>query len=289
MKLIFFPSEINPYQPKYPHSRWLPYLNGSVLILMITLLALLLQDSELVNIALLYQLPVILSAFWWGRWPSYFTAILSMLVFDFLFIPPTFTLSVDDMRYIGSFIIFLLVAFIIGGRTEALINEAATASQRERSTAALYQFSREIAAVSDLNAIIHKLALQVANTLGQRTRVILPDESGRLLIRADHSPATIISADPATALELLPDNEYAVARWSYKNRKPAGRASTHFSEAKYLYLPMTARDLTVGLLAVRVESAVIAPEQQQLLEAWAGLAAVAIERIRLMEKQQWII
>ena len=136
MKLPFHPLT-QPY-PKRPDTPWSPYLNSFAMIVLVTLLVQFFHEHELINIVLLYQLPVILSAFWWGRWPSYFTAFISMLVFDFLFIPPTFTLSVDDVRYIWSFITFLLVAFIIGGRTESLRNEASTASQRERSTAALY-------------------------------------------------------------------------------------------------------------------------------------------------------
>ena len=124
-------------RPGNPAAHWLPYLYSMAMIGVMTVFVLMMQEHELINIALFYQLPVILSAFWWGRWPSYVTALVSMLAFDFLFIPPTFTLSVDDVRYIWSFITFLLVAFVIGGRTEVLINEAATASQRERSMAAV--------------------------------------------------------------------------------------------------------------------------------------------------------
>ena len=59
-------------------------------------------------------------------------------------------MSVDDIRYLWSFATFLIVAFIIGGRTELLRMEAAAARVRERSTRALYHFSREIAAITDL-------------------------------------------------------------------------------------------------------------------------------------------
>ncbi len=283
MKLPFHPLT-QPY-PKRPDTPWSPYLNSFAMIVLVTLLVQFFHEHELINIVLLYQLPVILSAFWWGRWPSYFTAFISMLVFDFLFIPPTFTLSVDDVRYIWSFITFLLVAFIIGGRTESLRNEASTASQRERSTAALYQFSQEIAADSDLNTIIQKLALQVSDTLGQKTRVILPNESGQLAIRAEHTPSSK-NTDETEICAVLSETESAAARWSYASGHSAGRTSDHFPATEYLYLPMIAQEFAVGLLAVHVDPVSIEPEQRQLLEAWAGLAAIAIERIRLMEKQQ---
>ena len=275
-------------RPGNPAARWRPTLYSLAMIGVMTIFILMLQEQELINIALFYQLPVILSAFWWGRWPSYVTAIVSMLVFDFLFISPTYTFSVDDVRYIWSFFTFLLVAFIIGGRTEVLINEAAAASQRERSMAALYEFSREIAAIADLDAILRKLAVQVAEAFGQRTLVLIPDENGVLVIRADHSPAAIAAnvEDSVPIRSSLPEKELIAAQWSFSEGKPAGRTCEKFAASDYLYLPMTTRESVVGLLAVRMHAFDIATEQRRLLDAWAGLAAIAIERTRLMAKQQ---
>lgn len=283
MKRVFH-SIIQP-ELKTPFSRWIPYGTSLIMIVLITLLVQLFEEHELINVALLYQLPVILSAFWWGRWPSYFSACVSMLVFDFMFIPPTFTLSVDDVRYVWSFVTFLVVAFVIGGRTETLRNQALAASQRERGMAALYQFSREIAAVTDLNTINSKLAACVSNTLCQRTRIILPDDSGNLLIRADHRPGAGEEGEKPY-LEELDDTESAAAKWSFNSSQIAGASSPNLPESKYLYLPMKAREFVVGLLAVQVPLLPIDPEQRQLLEAWAGLAAISIERIRLMQKQR---
>ncbi len=267
-------------------SYWIPYSTSFGMVIAVTLLVLLIQESELINIALLYQLPVTLSAFWWGRWPSYFTAFTSILVFNFLFIPPTFTFSVEDVRHLWSFATFLVVAFVIGGRTETLRNEAFSASQRERSTEALYQFSREIAAVTDLKMIINILATQVSDTLCQRTRIILPDDSGQLTIRADRSPACDGSNSEPKCEDRLSDSEITAAKWTYGSGLPSGPSSQTFPESEYLYLPMNSRESVVGLLAVRVNKNLIAAEQSQLLEAWAGLAAIAIERSRLMEKQR---
>lgn len=256
------------------------------MILVVTLFVLFTHERELINIVLLYQLPVTLSAYWWGRWPSYITAFTSMLVFDFLFIPPTFTLSVDDARYIWSFITFLIVAFVIGGRTELLRNEALNADQRARSIEALYLFSREIAAVVDLESIIHKLASHVSETLCKKAQVILPDESGQLLVWVEHDPlrSCLNENEVAPILETSP--EYSAANWAFRNGQCAGQSCGFFPEVEYMYLPMLSQETVVGLLAVAVDKKAIAPEQRQLLEAWAGLAAIAIERIRLVKKTQ---
>ncbi|SDE44143.1 sensor histidine kinase [Sporomusa acidovorans] len=237
---------------------------------------------EIINIALLYQLPVTLSAFWWGRWPSYFTAVSSMVLFDFLFVPPVFAFTVYDLRYIWSFITFLIVAFIIGGRTEFLREEADLARQRERSIRSLYSFSKEIAAVVDLATITRSLAIQAADTLGRRVMVLLPDEHNQLMVCAEHEPGAAMKQ--YTIHPVADSTEAAVAAWVYAHCEAAGRSAATLPSADYLYLPLVTREHIVGVLGIKIIEKLITPEQRRLMEAWAGLAAIAIERVQLTEK-----
>ncbi len=49
---------------------------------------------DLVNIALLYLLPVLISAVRWGLWPSLFASLAGMLSFDYFFVPPFLSFAV---------------------------------------------------------------------------------------------------------------------------------------------------------------------------------------------------
>lgn len=89
---------------------------------------------ELVNIALLYLLPVLLTAAWWGRGTAYVTAVFCVLGFDFLFLEPVFTFTIYDIRYLWSFLIFGLVAFLVGGKTESLRRELESTRRRESNS-----------------------------------------------------------------------------------------------------------------------------------------------------------
>ena len=259
-----------------------PYVYSLLMVAAITLVGFVIRDEiEPGNIALLYQLPVVLSAYWWGRWPAYFTGVFSVLAFDYLFVPPFYTFSVDDMRYLWSFFTFLIVAFVIGGRTELLRREAVAAKLREKNTQALFEFSREIAAVIDLDTIVRQLAKRVADALGRRIMVMLPDEKGRLSVYADFRP---VEGDCHTLRQPIADSaEAAVAAWAYEHRRIAGRSTETLSGADNLYIPLATRESVVGLLGVKVVEKLITPEQQKLMEAWAALAAIAIERVRLTE------
>jgi two-component system sensor histidine kinase KdpD len=267
---------------------WSHYGLSLLMVAAVTLFNWLLHGRiELVNIALIYQLPVAFSAFWWGRWPAYFTAVSSVLAFDFLFVPPIFTFTVYDIRYVWSFLSFLVVAFVIGGRTELLRYEATAARAREKSTRALYDFSREIVAVIDLDTIARKLAGQAADALGRRVVVLLPDANGSLTVWAERDPE---AGDPQTdmtptgKIPLADSAEAAVAAWAYEHRQIAGRSTETLPAAQYLYLPLNTRDNTVGVLGVRIVEKLITHEQRRLMNAWAGLAAIAIERVKLTEE-----
>jgi two-component system sensor histidine kinase KdpD len=267
---------------------WSHYGLSLLMVAAVTLFNWLLHGRiELVNIALIYQLPVAFSAFWWGRWPAYFTAVSSVLAFDFLFVPPIFTFTVYDIRYVWSFLSFLVVAFVIGGRTELLRYEATAARAREKSTRALYDFSREIVAVIDLDTIARKLAGQAADALGRRVVVLLPDANGSLTVWAERDPE---AGDPQTdmtptgKIPLADSAEAAVAVWAYEHRQIAGRSTETLPAAQYLYLPLNTRDNTVGVLGVRIVEKLITHEQRRLMNAWAGLAAIAIERVKLTEE-----
>lgn len=77
----------------------------------------------LVSIALFYLLPVLISAVRWGRGPSFFASILSVLVFDFFFVPPVFGFKPDDPQDLIVLTVFLIVAVVTGTMATRLRNE----------------------------------------------------------------------------------------------------------------------------------------------------------------------
>lgn len=254
---------------------WWHYLAGLLMILLITAGNWWWRDYvEPMHIIMLYLLPVLLSAVWWGQGPSYMTALCSMLMFDFLFIPPIFSFNISDLRYVWSLPIFLLVAFVTGGQTEKLRVEARLARQREKSTRALYAFSREIAAVVDVNVIVRNLVDQSWQTLERPVAVLLPQKNGKLAI----------TAEAGTTHSGIDASEMAVAIWTYEHNEIAGRCTETLPGAKYMYLPLTTSGHTVGVLGIHIQEKMLTPVERRLIEAWAGLAAIAVERVNLAEQ-----
>ena len=256
------------------------YLLGFVMTAVVSLVCVTFRDeADLINIALIYQLPVMMSAFWWGRWPSYFVAVVAVAQFNFLFIPPLYTFNVADAQHIWSFAIFLVVAFVIGGRTEWLRAEAEAARRRERSTRALYEFSKEIAAVVDLNQILQGIVRQAAETINRTVSVLLPADNGNLTLSAKHEP-TRLSRTSA----MIESAELEAANWAHVHGQAAGRSTNTLSGVQSLYIPLIASGQGIGVLGIQLDQQQVPPEEKRLIDAWASLAALAIERVRLAEK-----
>lgn len=260
---------------------WLQVAGGLAMTAAITALSWLFkQQLSMVNIALLYLTPVLLTALWWGRWPSYITAITGIIIFDFLFVPPIFSFTVSDFHYLWSFIIFLGVSFLIGGRTEILRQNAQAARQREKSVRALYEFSRQIAALSNRHTIAHELAAYTGETIGRSTIVLLPDTNGKLTVMGTYLPD---QPSGSSSEQAMPKSEYAVAVWAYDNGQVAGRSTETLPGGQYLFVPLMGGGASLGVFGINIAAKKITPEERRLISAWAGVAAISIERVRLSE------
>jgi K+-sensing histidine kinase KdpD len=70
---------------------------------------------DIVNIAMVYLLSVVLAALLFSRGAAILSAVLSVAIFDFMFVPPQGTFTVNDIQYLLTFGIMLAVALVISG------------------------------------------------------------------------------------------------------------------------------------------------------------------------------
>lgn len=274
-------STISTARTDVPAIPWLPIVGSLLMTASVTAVGWLGREQlEQVNIALLYLLPVLFSAVRWGRWPSYITAIASVLTFDFLFVPPLLTFTVNDIRYLWSFIIFMVISFVIGGRTEMLKKEVRLTRQRETSVRTLYDFSSQIAAIIDVNQIARTFVRHTGVAIGRNTVLLLPEAQGNLKVEAWYDASVV---DGWRDQPELPAAEHAVANWVWVNGQVAGRSTETLPGADFLFVPLTVDRRTAGVFGIELGQQKMSQEERQLIYAWAGLAAIAVERGKLTE------
>jgi two-component system, OmpR family, sensor histidine kinase KdpD len=254
------------------------YLGSALAVVQAGLIAKLIESFlPLPNLSMVFLTAVLFSAVTWGLWPAIFAAILSMLVYDFGFVPPMYTFTVPSPQDLLALSIFLIVAVLTSHLTARVRDQAEAAKQREARTAALYALSREIASATGLREVLRAIVTQVAQILNAKVVVLLPDD-GQLVLRAGQ-PSTIT----------LTDVERATATWAWQHNQPAGRGTDTLPGSEWFYQPLRTAQGTVGVLGLQFETpgSVLSPDQRRLLDALAGQAAIAIERVRLVrEKEQ---
>jgi len=226
-----------------------------------------LEWLSITDVAMLYLLGVGLIASWVPRRPAVVAAVLSVALFDFFFVPPRFTFTVDDVHYVFTFGVMLVTALVISRLAERVRTEARAAELRERGTAALYPMHGDLIDAKTLADVVRIVSRHVRAAFGADARVLLR-EAGQL------APAGA-SADESESGRRLAD-------LAYQSWESTGRGTKNFPEADALYLPLVGTHGRLGVLAVRPDDPARFddPAVQWLLQTFAAQAALAIERSR---------
>ncbi|WP_088226667.1 sensor histidine kinase KdpD [Desulfosporosinus sp. FKB] len=254
----------------------IPYVTTFVALAVITVIAWLgSSDLGLVNTAMLYLLPVLLSAGRYGKKIGVFTAIVSVITYDFFTIPPVLTFTVADLRYLISFGIMILIGYYLGNLSTRLRIQIMNSRQRESQTAALYSLSREIAAVSELDIVLESVVKKVSDIIQGEVVILVPETNGQLALRASSNLKSTFD-----------ENERAVAAWVFQNNQMAGKGTDTLGGAKGFYLPLISEQGICGVLGVQLKNSerYLLSEKRSLLDAFASLTALAIARISLVER-----
>ena len=239
-------------------------------VAVITVIGLLTFDYfALAEITMLYLLAILLASLL-GRGPSLLAASLSVLAFDFCFIPPRFTFAVADVRHVLTFAVMFGAGLVISTLVVRLRRQEREATTREQRTAHLQAFTRDVAAAGSVADVATVLARHLEQTLDVAAAVLVADPNGELVAAAGLTP--------------LAAQEISVARTAFQHRKVTGRGTETLAHANTLCVPLVAGDEAVGVLAIQPSTPHRLSDQRQLIDALAGQAALAIARVQFAEQ-----
>ncbi len=207
------------------------------------------SSLESANIALFYLLGVFVVAAVAGLGPGIFASLLSFLAFNFFFVPPLYTLHVEDPQNVLRLITYLVVAVIASGLATRAHNEAAAAQRRVTEMAALYNLSQAISAQVDLDRILPTIAETTCRLLNtSMCTILIYDENG-------HSYEHTVVGQPDARLHMISafmrDGATVLGALRVAEHTPSGGLDKH---------------------------------ESWLLDALAAQAHLAIERARLVKQ-----
>jgi two-component system sensor histidine kinase KdpD len=225
------------------------------------------------NVDLVFLTAVVGVAVRYGLWPSLVASVAASLCYNFFFLPPIYTFTITDPTNVAAFFFFIVMAVIVSNVAARVRTQAVGAMARARVTESLYAFSRKLASTGTLDDVLWATAYQTALMLGVRVVLLLP-ENGSIAVKAGYPPEDTIDAA-----------DLAAATWAWENDKPAGRGSDTLPGAKRLFLPMHTGRGPIGIVGIDSDKAgpLLTPDQRRLLDALTDQAALAVERVRLVE------
>ena len=232
------------------------------------------------NIIMLYLLGVlVISMVTTGRSYSLLASVLSVLLVNFFFTDPYFTLR-SDPSYIATFGIMLLVALLSSSLTIRVKTQAKMNADKAYRTAILLESSHKLQTAESAEAILTVAAQQLGHLLERDLVVYQADGQGGLL-----PPMCFPLAEGGDLSSLLTPDEKTVAEWVLKNNKHAGATTNTLPGAKCLYLSIRG---TGGALAVVGISAgqPLQSFEKNLMVALLDECGLALEKELTMREKQ---
>ena len=257
-----------------PHHPWRRYFLGIALVAAATgVCALIAPYISPTNLVVVYLLSTVVAAIFLGRGPAILTSILSVVAFDFFFIPPSLTLAVSDSEYLLTFLGLVSVSLVISYLTAQVREQANAAQRREAQTAALYELGHDLTAAVGLEAVAKTIIDHINQVLSNEVAIFLP-EAGQLKLYA---------ANPSL---LVAENELAVASWTFEHGQLAGRGTDTLPDASMVYQPLITTRGVIGVLGIKPvnPNSSMNQDQRRTLDAFVNQVALAIESARLVEQ-----
>ena len=254
---------------KTPSTGWTGIAEAVAVVALCTLIsACLFHRLDRVNLVMIYLVGVMWAAYRFGSKASFLASILSVLTFDFFFIPPYLSFAASDSQYVLTFAIMLGAGLLISTMAGRLRQQTSTLGVRAERMRVLYKLSRDLSETPETRQMLGDAATQLEEFYKLPVLILTPGAQRELEIRA------------GDALRFgWNENEMSVARWVFEKSQMAGAGSDTLSGALGLYLPLKGLRNTAGVLGIRPNDPKMFwdPEQLQLLETFASTIGGALE------------
>lgn len=226
------------------------------------------------NIVAIFILGVVLVGVRLGRGPAALAAVLNVAAFDLIFAPPRAGFAVNDVQYLLTFFIMLAVGLITGQLTAGLRFQARVASHRQERAESLYEIARDLSGASQIEQVVAISGRSIERTFRAHAALLLPDAKAQLT--AMPSPEQSLAVD------------VAIAQWAFDKGQPAGFGTDTLPGSDVLYVPLRAPLEVRGVLAIKARNRRLLriPEQRRLLDTFAALIAIALERVHYVKIAQ---
>jgi two-component system sensor histidine kinase KdpD len=209
------------------------------------------QLGHVPTISLLYVPIILLVAVSFGTWPSLLAATLAVLEYDFFFLQPLFTFTINRVEDILALLIFVIVALSTSQLAARARERAEAAQRRAMESTTLYELGQALTSGHEVPLILQAITRRVVEVFGvDRCAIFVPGEDGKLVLAAETPEGAVHDrADRATASWVLQQG-MQVARGGPAGMQGGGNPASVSAFGERTFVPLRTADRTVGVMEV---------------------------------------
>lgn len=227
---------------------------------------------EEANIITIYVLAVLItSVVTVNRIYSFIASIVSVLVFNFLFTIPKYTLHAYGPEYPVTFLVMFAAALMTGTLATKLKNSAKQSALSAVRTKILFDTNQLLQQAKNKKEILSGTAHQLVKLLNRDVVTYFAEEEQL------KEPMAFPFREGGETELYFADEERKVAEWALRNNEHAGATTNTLSEAKCLYLAIRVNDSVYGVVGIAIGETPLDTFENSILLSILGECALALE------------
>lgn len=234
------------------------------------------------NIMMVYILGVLLvSILTKYRVYALVSSLISVIMFNFFFIEPCFTMKAYDKGYVATFVIMFVSAFISGTLAIKLKDHAKKSAKSAYRTKILFDTNQLLQRADNEDDIITITARQLVKLL-KRDIIIYPVADNKM-----EDVKIFFSGGEDEEIKKLAEREEHIAKWVLENNHHAGATTQTFPDGKFFYLAIRVNDKVYGIAGINIGKDTPDSFESSILLSILGECAISLEnRKNAREKEE---
>jgi two-component system, OmpR family, sensor histidine kinase KdpD len=269
------------------------YFFSLLTIIPVTIIVALLEKILfLPSFEIIFIIAPIVSSIFYGFGPAISTSVLSVLTYDFLFVDPRYSFTINRPEHFISLMIFFAVSAVVSHLINQSKNQYSALKMRMESLSLIEDLSKEL-----LNIPLHEEIFKDfedpgghRNNIMQMINISVQEEISKIVIkylgRVVTAERIMMLKDEKNNLRILSkssstirldEKESVVADWVFNKNLLAGSGTDNLSEASWFFTPLSLPSGgTIGVLGFKINYKDILLEQRNLINTISKLSSIAI-------------
>lgn len=225
------------------------------------------------SVGFIYLMAVIIVGFRSTLGPILFASVGGAFLWNYFFIPPSFTLRISATEDIMMAVSFIWVGLLSGYLARQTKRKEQTLMLRDKTTRALLGLLESFSHAMTIKEICELTEKAIQDIFKSQIKILLRDENN-------------ILSKKSTSSGFVSEKEYAQAIWSFDNKKAAGWSTQTLSESRCKSIPLIVPGKVVGIMLFYPVMRNLSPSDESLMNNICMQLSNALENLILQKKNQ---